>query len=72
MNENNENRFTGRNDFARLHGWLRFNGFDTAKGRTRPRDRERRRGRFPAWKADIDFALQYRESDWRFLQRMCR
>lgn len=26
----------------------------------------------PAWKADIDFALQYRESDWRFLQRLCR
>lgn len=26
----------------------------------------------PAWKADIDFALQYCESDWRFLQRLCR
>lgn len=25
----------------------------------------------PAWKADVDFAIQHRESDWRFLQRIC-
>lgn len=25
----------------------------------------------PAWQSDIDFAIQYRESDWRFLQRLC-
>ena len=26
----------------------------------------------PEWKADIDFAIQYRETDWQFLQRICR
>ncbi len=25
----------------------------------------------PAWKADIDFAIQHNEDDWRFLQRLC-
>lgn len=25
----------------------------------------------PAWKGDIDFAIQYRESDWEFLRRIC-
>ena len=25
----------------------------------------------PEWKADIDFAIQVRESDWLFLQRLC-
>ena len=26
----------------------------------------------PAWKADIDFALQFEEDDWIFLQRICK
>ena len=26
----------------------------------------------PAWKADIDFSLQYEETDWRYLQRICK
>ncbi|MCL1932775.1 MAG: phage baseplate assembly protein V [Candidatus Azobacteroides sp.] len=26
----------------------------------------------PAWKADINFAIQCGESDWRFLQRICK
>jgi uncharacterized protein involved in type VI secretion and phage assembly len=25
----------------------------------------------PGWKSDIDFAIQYRETDWQFLQRLC-
>lgn len=26
----------------------------------------------PAWKADIDFSLQYMESDWTYLSRICK
>ncbi|MDR2970069.1 MAG: hypothetical protein LBV32_10780, partial [Tannerellaceae bacterium] len=41
--------------------------FKTITGGTRNLSTENN----PAWKADIDFAIQYRESDWTFLQRIC-
>ena len=41
--------------------------FNTITGGTMNLDTEND----PAWKADIDFAIQYRESDWQFLQRLC-
>ena len=41
--------------------------FNTITGGTMNLDTEND----PAWKNDIDFAIQYCESDWQFLQRLC-
>ena len=41
--------------------------FNTITGGTMNLDTEND----PAWKSDIDFAIQYKESDWQFLQRLC-